>query len=194
MKRMLWMLVAVLALALALPAAATQGRGRGQGKGKPAARGHAAQKGKREKAPEKAQAKRKEKGKKEAEEQERARQAAQGWAFGKDHEKMIRDWFANKKNLEGLPPGLAKRDELPPGLQRHLEKNGTLPPGLQKRIQPLPQDLESKLPKTPEGVKRVVVAGNVILLEERTSKVLDIVKDVFGRSSRSSTGVRRIDR
>ena len=30
----------------------------------------------------------------------------------------------------GLPPGLAKRDELPPGLEKQLEKNGTLPPGL----------------------------------------------------------------
>jgi hypothetical protein len=36
----------------------------------------------------------------------------------------------------GLPPGLAKRSQLPPGLQRHLWKHGSLPPGLQKKIGP----------------------------------------------------------
>ncbi len=35
----------------------------------------------------------------------------------------------------GLPPGLAKRNgNLPPGLQRHVERTGELPPGLQKRM------------------------------------------------------------
>ena len=38
----------------------------------------------------------------------------------------------------GLPPGLAKRGQLPPGLQKHLWKHGSLPPGLQKKIGPRP--------------------------------------------------------
>ncbi len=38
----------------------------------------------------------------------------------------------------GLPPGLAKKDHLPPGLQKHLWKRGSLPPGLQKRLGPGP--------------------------------------------------------
>ena len=33
-----------------------------------------------------------------------------------------------------LPPGLAKRRRLPPGLQKHLRERGQLPPGLQKRL------------------------------------------------------------
>ena len=37
---------------------------------------------------------------------------------------------------QGLPPGLAKRDRLPPGLEKHLLKHGSLPPGLQKKIDP----------------------------------------------------------
>ncbi|MFQ5777418.1 MAG: hypothetical protein ACE5IP_05375 [Terriglobia bacterium] len=188
MKRVFWVVVVSLALALSLPVAAAQGRGKG--KGKSGTRGASAEKSGRTKSRTRAAEKSK-KG-----EEERERHAAQGRAIGKDQEKKIREWFGHKKNLEGLPPGLAKRDELPPGLERHLEKNGTLPPGLQKRIQPLPQDLERQLPKTPKGVKRVVVAGNVILLEERTSKVLDIVKDVTGdgsrRRSRKRTGVERV--
>ena len=35
----------------------------------------------------------------------------------------------------GLPPGLAKRDRLPPGLEKHLLKHGSLPPGLQKKLE-----------------------------------------------------------
>jgi hypothetical protein len=38
------------------------------------------------------------------------------------------------KKKTGLPPGLAKREELPPGLEMQVEKNGSLPPGLAKRL------------------------------------------------------------
>ena len=180
MKRILLVLTAMLALALAPSGALAQGKGQGQGhgqgqgsgKGKPAETSKPAEAG--EKGKSKADI---EKAKKEDEERER--RAAEGWAFGKKDEKTMRDWFGNKQNLQGLPPGLAKRDELPPGLQKYLEKNGTLPPGLQKRMQPLPLALDKQLPKTREGTKRVVVGGNVILVEERTSKILDIVRDVI---------------
>lgn len=180
MKRMLWVLVAALALVLSLPAAAAQGKS--QGKGKAEAKGKSAEK---------------EKGKSEQErerEKERERLAARGRAFGKAEIRIIREWFGKKSNLEGLPPGLAKRHELPPGLQRHLERYGTLPPGLQKRLHPLPRSLRVRLPKTPAGVERVIVAGSVILMEKRTSKILDIIDDVMGggRAKRGSTGVRRI--
>ena len=39
----------------------------------------------------------------------------------------------------GLPPGLAKRGDLPPGLEKQLRRNGTLPPGLQKKLTCLSQ-------------------------------------------------------
>ena len=96
-----------------------------------------------------------------------------------ESEKIIRKWFSDPGNLEGLPPGLAKREALPPGLQRQLEKNGTLPPGLQKKIQPLPAKLENRLPVVPEGTRRIVLGGNVILLDETTSTILDIIRDVL---------------
>ena len=175
MKKILLSLAVILALALA-PSALAQGKGQGQGHGQGQGKGKPAETGKPE-AGEKGKSKADiEKAKKDDEERER--RAAEGWAFGKAHEKTIRDWFGNKQNLQGLPPGLAKRDELPPGSQKYLEKNGTLPPGLQKRMQPLPLALDKQLPKTREGTKRVVVGGNVVLVEERTSKILDIVRDV----------------
>ncbi|HSC77188.1 MAG TPA: hypothetical protein VLB32_01385 [Candidatus Acidoferrales bacterium] len=178
MKKILLSLTAILALALApsvLAQGKGQGQGQGQGKGKPAETGKPAEAGKpKEKGKSKADI---EKAKKDDEERER--RAAEGWAIGKKDEKTMRDWFGNQQNLQGLPPGLAKRDNLPPGLQKYLEKNGTLPPGLQKRMQPLPSSLEIKLPKPREGTRRMVVGGNVVLVEERTSKILDIVRDVI---------------
>jgi hypothetical protein len=67
----------------------------------------------------------------------------------------------------GLPPGLAKKDRLPPGLERQLQRNGTLPPGLQKRVQPLPSSCDSRLPRLPREWSRVVLSGRIILLDPR---------------------------
>ncbi len=39
----------------------------------------------------------------------------------------------------GLPPGLAKKYRLPPGLAIQLMERGSLPPGLQKNLGPYPQ-------------------------------------------------------
>ncbi len=100
------------------------------------------------------------------------------FSFGKTGANYVRDWFGNTQNTAGLPPGLAKREQLPPGLQRHLERNGTLPPGLQKKIQPLPSSLTSHLPKPPDGVEIVFVAGNVLAIEISTHKIIDIVADI----------------
>lgn len=71
-----------------------------------------------------------------------------------------------------LPPGLAKRESLPPGLQRQVEKGGTLPPGLQKRVQPMPQVCETDLAMLPQGYRRLVY-GNRVMLVDPKSKILD---------------------
>ncbi len=70
--------------------------------------------------------------------------------FGESQEATIRAWFSNKNNLEGLPPGLAKRERLPAGLERQLEKNGSLPPGLEKQVHSFPLELERLLPELPK--------------------------------------------
>ena len=87
-----------------------------------------------------------------------------------------------KKSKKGMPPGLAKRDELPPGLARKLEKNGSLPPGLAKKA--LPADLEKELPPPPEGYERQVVEdAAVVLVEKATGKSADVIKDAIGGAS-----------
>ncbi len=95
--------------------------------------------------------------------------------IGRDDERIIREWFAQPSNLRGLPPGLAKKERLPPGLEKQLARNGQLPPGLQKRIQPLPPVLESRLTRLPEGRRRIIISGSVVLLDERKNIILDMI-------------------
>jgi hypothetical protein len=90
---------------------------------------------------------------------------------------IIKTWF--RDNRSGLPPGLAKKEKLPPGLEKQLQKNGQLPPGLQKKIQPLPVSLERRLRVLPTGYRRVVIAGNVILMNEKTAVIYDIIRGVI---------------
>ena len=90
---------------------------------------------------------------------------------------VITRWFTT--NRSNLPPGLAKRETLPPGLEKQLRKRGTLPPGLQKKIQPLPIELERQLTPIPTGYRRVVIAGNVIVMNPTTGLIYDIVRNVI---------------
>ncbi len=73
----------------------------------------------------------------------------------------------------GLPPGMAKRDELPPGLQKQIRRNGKLPPGLEKRLVPFPPELDSRLPPCPAGVQRGFIGGVAIMWNTGTGLVLD---------------------
>lgn len=95
--------------------------------------------------------------------------------FGPEERTIIREYYS--KGGKGLPPGLAKREKLPPGLQRQLQQNGTLPPGLAKKLEPLPRELEVRLKPLPPDYVRVVVGTDVILLDRTTQKVLDILRD-----------------
>ena len=101
--------------------------------------------------------------------------------FLPEERRIIVEYFhrGHPGTTKGLPPGLAKRGgNLPPGLQKHLDKNGRLPPGLQKRLEPLPVDLESRLPRLPEYWERVILERDVILIDRRTQRVLDIIENI----------------
>ena len=97
---------------------------------------------------------------------------SEGPSFSGRDRRVIRDCF--RQNASNLPPGLAKRGDLPPGLEGQLQKNGTLPPGLQKRVQSLPQVCEQQLPALPNDLERVVYSGRVMLLDDNTNRILDI--------------------
>jgi len=94
-------------------------------------------------------------------------------AFSEHDQQLIRSYYGG--GGQGLPPGLAKRGgNLPPGLEKHLQRNGTLPPGLQKRVQPFPVELTRQLPPLPSGYSRVILEGRALILN-RNNTILDLM-------------------
>ena len=92
-----------------------------------------------------------------------------------DHDRdYMRDWYHDHDRDNHLPPGLAKRDQLPPGLERQLRVRGTLPPGLRKRMMPCPEEVEHRLPPPPPGCAHVLIGGHVVLVNQSSYVVLDI--------------------
>ncbi len=67
-----------------------------------------------------------------------------------------------KKKKKHLPPGLAKRDKLPPGLQGRY----------------LPAELERRLSPLSGSYARVVIGSDLVLLNRDTNIILDILYDI----------------
>lgn len=106
--------------------------------------------------------------------------------FTVEERRIITDYYhkGKKSKTKGLPPGLAKRGgNLPPGLQKKLDRDGQLPPGLQKRLEPLPTDLSSRLPRLPEYWERVIIERDIVLIDRRNNRVLDIIEDIIDLAS-----------
>ena len=101
--------------------------------------------------------------------------------FSAEERRIIEDYYhkGKKSKQKGLPPGLAKRGgNLPPGLQKKLDRDGKLPPGLQKRLEPLPVDLDHRLPRLPEYWERVILERDIVLIDRRSNRILDIIENV----------------
>lgn len=119
-----------------------------------------------------------------------AAKAIAGAVFTELERRMICDYFKSihcgadgrnesmdeniKRKTALPPPGLAKRDALPPGLEKQVQRNGALPPGLQKRG--LPEDLAGRLPRRGDAYERVIVGDDVVLILIATGIVLDILE------------------
>lgn len=103
-----------------------------------------------------------------------AREHGHGHGYGhyKDRDHDIHDWY--RAHYSHLPPGLAKRDRLPPGLERQLVVNGTLPPGLRAKMEPCPHELEVMLPPPDPGYRHVFIGGNLVLVNRVSFQVADV--------------------
>jgi len=98
-------------------------------------------------------------------------------AFSETDIKTIKEYYVKgKNNKKKTPPGLAKKGQLPPGLQKQLERNQKLPPGLEKRN--LPSDLEKGLTPLPKGYVRLKVGTDIVLMNQNTNVIVDIVYSV----------------
>jgi hypothetical protein len=146
MKSRRWIAAcAAVVLGLASVTAFAKEHGRGHGKGK-----------------EKAQS---EKGKQKG-------QSEMEFRYSDHDREAIRAWYNGRGS--NLPPGLAKRDQLPPGLEQQLVVRGTLPPGLRKKMRRCPGDLVRVLPPPPPDCRHVLIGGHIVLLNRRTNVVVDI--------------------
>jgi hypothetical protein len=83
-----------------------------------------------------------------------------------------------------------KGKQLPPGLQKKVDRGGALPPGWQKKLivgevmpvdvvkigSPLPKELSLKLPSQPLGVITIAIDGKIVRLAEKSREILDILE------------------
>ena len=91
------------------------------------------------------------------------------------HVRAIREYA----RTESLPPGLAKREQLPAGLRKQLHENGELPPGLQKRLVPVPAPLVVRLPHVPSYYQRYFAGDDLVVIDSRTHRIAAVVPDVW---------------
>ncbi|UCC14946.1 MAG: hypothetical protein JSW21_03065 [Gammaproteobacteria bacterium] len=93
--------------------------------------------------------------------------------YAREHHSEQGKSSGRKKNGK---KGAAGRQSLPPGIAKNLQRGKPLPPGLAKNY--LPEDLASRLPER-KGYERVIVDGRVILIEEATGIVRDVLEGVL---------------
>lgn len=87
---------------------------------------------------------------------------------------LIQDYYREhtRSRAKKTPPASAKRGQLPPG----LGKRDTLPPGLQGRG--LPDPLEARLSPLPAPYTRVIIGGDVVLMNRQTRLIMDVQRGV----------------
>ncbi len=95
-----------------------------------------------------------------------------GNGFAEHDRDEIRTWY--EANTQHLPPGLAKKDRLPPGIESQMVVNGKFPRGLEAKVYVVPVDLDRRLPPPPPDSERVVVSGHIVLRNRNTHIILDI--------------------
>ncbi|HSE49256.1 MAG TPA: hypothetical protein VLA96_08630 [Terriglobales bacterium] len=80
------------------------------------------------------------------------------------------------------PAGATKQTgKLSPGLRKQLRRNALLSPRLQQRLEPLDGEVERTLNPLPWGYSRGLIGKDALIVEGRTQRVMDIIRDVTGR-------------
>jgi hypothetical protein len=61
----------------------------------------------------------------------------------------------------------------PPSLP--VERNAWLPPQIARRLKRFPRELEGRLPHLPDNYTRGTIDGDILIVDQRTRRVVDIV-------------------
>ena len=91
------------------------------------------------------------------------------------HYRVVREYVTRGN----LPPGLAKRRALPPGLSRQLREKGTLPPGLRDYYTPVPADWNPRFPAIPTYYQRYFVGNHLIIVDTRDNTLVSLIRDLL---------------
>ncbi len=100
-----------------------------------------------------------------------------------DRDGIDRYFRANPEARKQLPPGLAKKNKIPPGWQKKLERGQRIPDDIWAHRVALPRDI--KLGDTPLGVIHVRIEDRIVKVAEKTREVLDVL-NLPRETSRSS--------
>lgn len=94
----------------------------------------------------------------------------------KDTKKDTKKDAKSAKNGKGKGKDKAKAAQAQPAAARtRLEPGVILPPDLPRRA--LPKGLDSKLPKPAGGQQRVIVGNDIVLIEKKSGRILDVVEN-----------------
>jgi hypothetical protein len=97
-----------------------------------------------------------------------------GHSFSPEERRKIEKYFQNHPDQRSqLPPGLAKKNKVPPGWQKKLAKGKPVPKDVWEMRQDLPKEILVKIPAPPEGVRIVRIMDRVIKVREDTRELLD---------------------
>jgi len=95
-----------------------------------------------------------------------------GYGFA-DHDRgEIRNWYA--ENHRHLPPGLARREYLPPAMESQLVIHAAFPVALESRVVAVPPDLDRRMAPPPPDCERVIIGGHIVLRNRSTRVIVDI--------------------
>lgn len=95
--------------------------------------------------------------------------------FSERDRDVIRDFFHSDEGGRSLRADWAGRDrDLPPGMERRLQRNETLPPGLERRVRNFPERLERRLDPLPPGYWRGILAGRAMILRDG-GEIVDVM-------------------
>lgn len=92
-----------------------------------------------------------------------------------DHDRrLINDYYAPR--YRSLPPGLAKKDRLPPGHAWRARPNHPIHEDARWRY--LPNELDQRLSRLPPEYVRVIIGTDVVIMNVRTRVVVDMLEDI----------------
>jgi hypothetical protein len=118
----------------------------------------------------------------------RDRQGREHERFRSEETETIRRWY-ERGDRRPSPGAAGGQRQLPPGLQRKVERGGELPPGWQRKVERgevlsreqvrhgrrIDDELLRRLPPQPEGTVIMETEDQVIRVLEATGEVLDVL-------------------